>query len=249
MHGKVCKQNYWLQIYFKPSRLFRSPIPLNNVGNQKNSGSFKRIPGRKAKEMSPVRPPSPPIGSEEYIKRKVAETSPIIMQRILNPNASVTEKETPKTDEKNPIEETVTTQPATEIQQKSNLSDRPNKSKKVYNFQELESKILKHIANLDNGRMKNLINATTSSFDSHFQEMHKRQRLELSSLLRQMVSSKLHANSGANNIWNTIIPDLGIDVEELPTEFIEKLSETLDLDLSNNEKENIDDSSEGNTIL
>lgn len=101
------------------------------------------------------------------------------------------------------------------------------KKKNNYNIKEIHNKIINHISNLSLGKKMNLITSKSSGYDSVIQHIQKQKRLELSMALRAMCANQTTENS---DFINSIIPDIGIKIEDLPIEVIQELSSTLDVD-------------------
>lgn len=100
------------------------------------------------------------------------------------------------------------------------------------NVKEIHERIMNHIVNLNRGRRKNFINANSTGLDTAIQEIQKQKRLELSRVLRHMCSSEAHDSKGSGELIDSIIPDLGVRIEELPLSVIEELRATLNSDFN-----------------
>lgn len=106
---------------------------------------------------------------------------------------------------------------------------KPPNSPELYNIKDITDKILHHISNMNYSKKMNLVNRPgDTGYDFALEQIHKQQRLELSRALKDM--SKREDSSDCEVI-NSIIPDIGIKIEDLPREIIEQLSFTLDCDL------------------
>ncbi|CAH0550206.1 unnamed protein product [Brassicogethes aeneus] len=183
------------------------------------------LPQRKFHHKKPPsRPPSPVVGSEEYTKRKIAETSSKIMKHLMNPNIPLKEKQPEPNQDK-----TRQTDSNKQVENKSDANSF-SKNKSKNNAKEIHDKILNHITGLNKGRKKMFINAKSSTYDIVIQQIQKKKRLELSRIFRRMCAQEsTEANNEADELLNSIIPDIGIKIDELPKELIEELRNTLDI--------------------
>lgn len=184
-------------------------------------------------KKAPSRPPSPVLGSQEYMDKKIEQTSAIIMRQLLNPN------ETPLVEtviERESVELVVTTnqdkvaEAPIDSQTACNSSTKNKKKLTSQEVEEIHTKIMCHLSNLNDGRKKNLINSKNSGYDATIQHFVKQQRLEISRALRKMCSANLMEKP--SEIISSIIPDIGIKIEDLPRDVIEELSHTFGCDFN-----------------
>ncbi|XP_066152121.1 uncharacterized protein [Euwallacea fornicatus] len=184
---------------------------------------------------------SPVEGSEEFMTRKIEHTSALIMRHLLTPNEPL-QIICPSTNEEQ-------IQPAADINTNhvkaasyglNNMKNNINKTKPInVTTKQMYEKIVNHIVNLNEGRMKNFVNAKSSTnWDEAINHMQKQKRLEISRVLRDM-SSSLQGGDECDSICGdgSIVPDIGIKIEDLPFDVIEELRQTLNLDLENLDKE------------
>lgn len=204
--------------------------PVQSFKSYKNRSSY-RLKSKKG----PSRPQSPTVGSQEYMDKKIEQTSAIIMRQLLNPN----EVPPVQTNAAKQIEENIPPNRSSiqESEQEKSLDSQTSasKNKKKLSHQEVEeihSKIMYHLTNLNDGRKRNLINSQNSGYDSTIQHFVKQQRLEISRALRSMCSSNQREDQ--SEIINSIIPDIGIKIEDLPRDVIEELSHTFGDDFNLN---------------
>lgn len=201
-------------------RPFLSPPSLRNVPSAASSRSQSPLPG-----------------SEEYTQRNIQQASDRIKRQL---NLTTESDETTcDIDTNDKLNTTVNTdvsgteskkdnEPLCEISEKSPISDKVKQVKKpVYSVQEICDKIISHISNLNDGKKKNLIHVGSAGYDEAIKQIQRKERLELSRALRDMRSQQMQDTS---EVINSIIPDFGIKVEDLPPEIIEQLSTTLNLD-------------------
>lgn len=98
-----------------------------------------------------------------------------------------------------------------------------------YSAQQIHEKILNHISNLQHGRKVNLICGVSTGYDNAIEQIQKKRRLEISTMLREMCSNQSVENCEAK--INSIIPDFGLKIEDIPLEVIKELSNALDMDI------------------
>lgn len=181
----------------------------------------------------PSRSNSPIEGTEEYMTRKIQNTSAIIMRHLLTPSEELPQlaKSTKnvETDFTEDEQLKYNKNESTTLKSPSNLQ---NHSKKVnLHGREIYDKIMKHMGKLAEGRKKNFINADGSThWDQVITDMQKQQRLELSRILRTM-SCCNSISQNADDISTLLEPDVGIKIEDLPFDVIEELRNTLNIDL------------------
>ncbi|KAJ8964879.1 hypothetical protein NQ314_004561 [Rhamnusium bicolor] len=210
------------------SNIYNAMLPYK-TGNLPNAKPFRKKPYKRP----PSRPISPVLGSEEYMVRKIQQTSAIIMKQLLNPNQQIidTERQTPK--ENGEGLNNSTFEYNTKICEKPvEIVSNKNKTKGItsYNVEEIQKKIMNHITNLNDGRKKNLINSDISGYDVAIQQIQKQKRLEVSRALRDMCSKSKQTQESSDFI-NSIIPDMGIKIEDLPQDLIEDLRNTFNIDI------------------
>ncbi|RZB39308.1 uncharacterized protein BDFB_004782, partial [Asbolus verrucosus] len=197
---------------------------------------FRRRPNR-TPEKEPARPPSPFSGTEEYTLKKIQEASDMIKKQLMMPPDVDINMEKPEpvvpVDRSN---ETVNEKKSDKDENERSVV-KSNKKTMKYNVKEIHQKIITHITNLNHGKKMNLICATSSGYDVAIQQIQRQKRLELSKVLRDMCSNHTVENS---DVINSIIPDIGIKLEDLPLEVIRELSSTLDLNFEHTFLENND---------
>lgn len=110
---------------------------------------------------------------------------------------------------------------------KCNDSQLTNKNKRKLTPEEVEeihSKIVNHLSNLNNSRKRSIINSQNSGFDSTIEHVAKQNRIAIARAFRHMYSSYVDED----DIVNSVIPDSGIDMQKLPPEIIKLISENLE---------------------
>lgn len=95
-------------------------------------------------------------------------------------------------------------------------SSNSNKHKKnsSYNIDGIPDKLMSYLSNLNEGRKKNLISNTTTVYDDAINTILKQKRLEKSRDLRSV--SKSSDVTESTDWINSIIPDMGIKIEDFP---------------------------------
>ncbi|XP_030764768.1 uncharacterized protein LOC115889002 [Sitophilus oryzae] len=222
--------------YTVKERLYRSPKFSNGRQRHRyhkgNRGDNESHYFRRDRANEQLRPSSPVEGSEEYMARKIKHTSAIIMRQLLTPDEPVISSESAIV-QSNVNKSFLVTKENALSENLTKQKDTLNKTKKCnnieFNVKEIEEKIMSHILNLNDGRRKNFINATSTGLDVTIQEMQKQKRLELSRILRNMCNSPYDPKESGELI-NSIIPDIGVKIEELPLNVIEELRLTLNFD-------------------
>lgn len=193
----------------------------NTRGTYKNKGHSFRRPGYRKYQS---RSQSPVFGSQEYMDKKIEQTSAIIMKQLLDPNHV------------NPTQELIsvnnTEEPTFNLERESDKATETNcpisKTKKkpsTVKAGEIHTQIMCRLINMNEGRKKNLINSYNSGYDATIEHFVKQQRLEISSALRNICSS--HLTKEQSEMICSVIPDIGIKIEELPRDVIEELSHTF----------------------
>ncbi|XP_066257436.1 uncharacterized protein [Euwallacea similis] len=227
--------------------------------NAPTRGRFLRNSHSKSASWNSIaqsRSASPVEGSEEFMTRKIEHTSALIMRHLLTPNEPL-QIICPSTNEEQ-------NQPAANINKNcvkaasnglNNMKNNINKTKPMnVTTKQMYEKIVNHIVNLNEGRMKNFVNAKSSTnWDEAINHMQKQKRLEISRVLRDM-SSSLQGGDDCGSICSDglIVPDIGIKIEDLPLDVIEELRQTLNLDLENLDKEIADTANShdsGNNVI
>lgn len=178
------------------------------------------------------RPVSPVLGSEEYMLKKIEQTSANIMKHLLNPNEQFFECRDQSY--KANGECSTSTWTKNETDESSSLSGNncnKGKTKKnaIYSIDEIHEKIMNHITKLKDGKKKNLINSNVSGYDAVIEQIQKQKRLEISQALRAMFSQSKETKESSDFI-SSVIPDIGIKIEDLPHDLIEELRNTLNVD-------------------
>lgn len=165
------------------------------------------------------------------MEKKIEQTSAIIMRQLLNPNESPPLNIVPqdKNDEIVPDNNSTHHQELTKSVESPSISNKNKKKLSSQEVEEIHTKIMCHLSNLNKGRKRNLINSNNSGYDTTIQHFVKQQRLEISRALRTMCSTMQIGKDieESNEIINSIIPDIGIKIEELPKDVIEELSNTF----------------------
>ncbi|KRT82301.1 hypothetical protein AMK59_4532, partial [Oryctes borbonicus] len=187
---------------------------------------------------------SPLPGSEEYTQNKIQQTSDLIKRQlnIDSETCSANDVDFPSnldySECSNNNSETLL-QENLNVDSPSRLTDskrttkqitKRNKSPELIDVQEIHDKIIKHISNLSYSKKMNLVNQSTSGYDIAIQEVQRQKRLELSRALRDM-SKRQAQSSDDGEVINSIIPDIGIKIENLPNDIIAELSNSLNLHL------------------
>lgn len=167
------------------------------------------------------------------MEKKIEQTSAIIMKHLLNPSdtalTTITNDEAQKNSPNvNPVNEKEFVKSID--MQTNNGSSKIRKKLSSKEVEEIHMKIMNHLSNLNDGRKRNLINSNRTGYDTTIQHFVKQQRLEISRALRNMCSSNQLGDS--NELINSIIPDIGIKIEELPRDVIEELSHTFGCDFN-----------------
>lgn len=168
---------------------------------------------------------SPVIGSEEYMTQKIEKTSAIIMRHLLTPEDSVI----PVNNATN-VELTDNDTLTTEVSDKKNERKRTKSigqpesvsKKSSFDVSEIHNKIMNHIINLSDGRKKIFISMGTPVYDEAIGQILKQKRLEISRALRNVVNETSDIIESTDWI-NSIIPDIGVKIEDLPKEILEEL--------------------------
>lgn len=169
------------------------------------------------------------------MEKKIEQTSAIIMRQLLNPDESppVNIAVQNKNDENVP-DNNFPNQEVSKSVDSPSISNKNKKKLSTKEVEEIHTRIMSHLTNLNNGRKRNLINANNSGYDTTIQHFVKQQRLEISRALRTMCST-MQLGEGieeSNEIINSIIPDIGIKIEELPKHVIEELSNSFGCDFN-----------------
>lgn len=118
---------------------------------------------------------------------------------------------------------------------RANSGKPPSKTKKTANenltAEQIYEKILNHITNLNDGRKKTFIHTNNSSgLNQAVTDIQKQNRLEISRILRDMSSVN---DSRSSEPYTSIVPDIGVKIDELPENVIEELKRSLNIDLLN----------------
>lgn len=226
------KHNY-LKTYFRSGK-----SKVHNCGYKRVDQYIwhnrEYVSQKKRSQIHSSKPSSPVLGSQEYTDKKIEQTSAIIMRQLLNPHESLSVQITnqKENDTIKKFSETLTLEKES---QKSGDSQPCNTNKnkkklKSHEVEEIHERIMCHLSNLNKGRKKNLINSQNSGYDATIQHFVKQQRLEISRALRNMCSS--NQTKEPSELINSIIPDIGIKLEELPREVIEELSQSFGTDFN-----------------
>lgn len=180
-----------------------------------------------------LRPVSPKLGSEEYMMKKIEQTSATIMKQLLNPHEQFIETvNQTSVENKEECSTSVRTGNKTSESSSSSINSyNSGKTKKsaICKIDEIHQKIMNHITKLNDGKKKNLINSNMSGYDVIIEQIQKQKRLEISRALRAMCSQSKETKETSDFI-NCIIPDMGIDIKDLPHDLIEELRNTLNAD-------------------
>ncbi|XP_028136743.1 uncharacterized protein LOC114331374 [Diabrotica virgifera virgifera] len=211
---------------------------------------------KKYKWKRKSRPSSPMEGSEEYMSQKIQKTSAIIMRHLLSPDENIIPL---KKDVNMPREAPINEHPkisnerkrsrsfgvvestlskASNIQFIENIynqtpdtidtSDGITQKPVTYNVDEIHCKIMNHLSNLNDRRKKTLISTRTSVYDEAIHQILKQKRLEVSRALRN-VQMKTPDVTESTEWINSIMPDMGIKIEDLPHEVLEALQNTFNV--------------------
>ncbi|CAG9854422.1 unnamed protein product [Phyllotreta striolata] len=178
--------------------------------------------------------------SEEYVNNKIQQTSAIIMRQLLNPEEDIIQAKNnnSKLPEYPKEQAKVTEKPSTPIKNNKrrrndssntlvSTENKPDKST-TYTAEQISNKIMAHLINLNDGRKKNLIiRGTSSVYDDAITNILKQKRLEISRALRN-VRLKSADVTDSSELINSIIPDMGIKIEDLPQEILEELQNTFE---------------------
>ncbi|CAH1116074.1 unnamed protein product [Phaedon cochleariae] len=172
------------------------------------------------------------LGSEEHTMQKIKQTSAIIMRQILNPEENIIAKSIQDNSPNNSLESMKEQEINTEKTPKNTSKISKNKSKEhTYSVEEIHNKIMYHLTNLNKGKKRNLINSNSTGYDEPIQQIMKQKRLEISRALRNMCSDDNDPKS--TDFINSIIPDMGIKIEDLPQDFLEELRHSFDFSIQN----------------
>ncbi|KAJ8924001.1 hypothetical protein NQ315_006777 [Exocentrus adspersus] len=211
---------------------FDSGVDCQEVHSYKTNAPYRYrrpISTNNRRHSSP--PTLPVLGSEEYMSKKIEETSALIMRQLLTPQEESVDTQTTQNspNDKNQNSVTYSREEICEASSASNPSNK-NKNKKncSYNIEEIQKKIINHITNLNDGKKKNLIHSNTPGYDVIIEQIQKQRRLEISQALRDMCTETRGTQKSCDFI-NSIIPDIGVKIEDLPHDVIEELSNTLNL--------------------
>ncbi|KAH1015186.1 uncharacterized protein LOC109532896 isoform X1 [Dendroctonus ponderosae] len=176
---------------------------------------------------------SPVEGSEEFMDRKIRNTSAIIMRHLFdgNDNCPVSTNIIDSTEDRTQID---TVDKNIKSSGRANSAKPPTKTNKTSNAnltaEQIYEKIMNHITNLNDGRKKNFIYTNSSSgLNQAVTDIQKQNRLEISRILRDM--SSLTDRKDPEYHDTSIVPDIGIKIEELPENVIEELKRCLNVDL------------------
>ncbi|KAF7283927.1 hypothetical protein GWI33_022755 [Rhynchophorus ferrugineus] len=176
----------------------------------------------------------PVEGTEEYMAHKIKQTSAIIMRQILSPNEPlISIVSSTKLDSNISSFDIINNkdQLNKDMEKQNEKSNRIKRNTATdIDVKEIHERIMNHIVNLNKGRRKNFINANSSGLDTAIQEIQKQKRLELSRVLRQMCTSEVSDSKKSGELIDSIIPDIGIRLEQLPIDVIEELRATLNFD-------------------
>lgn len=167
------------------------------------------------------------------MEKKIEQTSAIIMKQLLNPQDTTLNKITNEKSEENIPNfnsENEKDLGKSMDMQTNNNSIKNKKKLSSKEVEEIHTRIMSHLTNLNDGRKRNLINSNSTGYDTTIQHFVKQQRLEISRALRTMCSSNQLDES--NELISSIIPDIGIKIEELPRDVIEELSHTFGCDFN-----------------
>lgn len=175
--------------------------------------------------IPPPKPPSPLPGTEEYTQRNIQQTSELIKKQLYIGGNYIDEEEM---NEQEPEMSYNNTKVNTENSPQNNHLKTVKKVKTI-NVKEVHDKIIRHISNMSLSQKINFVERGSSEYDRLIREIQMQKRLELSRTLRNMSNNFEHRSADCDVI-NSIIPDIGIRIEDLPKEFIEQLSSTLNMD-------------------
>nr|CAH7732233.1 unnamed protein product [Callosobruchus chinensis] len=219
------KSDYQRQTTFK--RYYR--------GQSHQGNHYSRTSNVRGKALKTVeKPPSPVPGSEEYMVKKIEQTSALIMRQLLSPDDIALPQENSGLEadqQKSGSDNNQIQPPKHVVDRETETKSTRNRSKKdnVYSIEDVYNKIVNHIGNLKDGKKKNLINSKQSGYDSVVNHIATQERLKISRALRMMCLDKSIVETDESyEFINSIIPDTGIKIEELPRELIEQLSNTFD---------------------
>ncbi|GLV43404.1 uncharacterized protein CBL_03946 [Carabus blaptoides fortunei] len=104
--------------------------------------------------------------------------------------------------------------------------------------EELRKKILTQFTYMSKGKIQSLVNNPGSTrYDAALQHLVRDMRLHLSSELRTMYNNRENEYSKESNEmidhFNSIVPDLGVELVSLPDTMVAELSKILQLDINN----------------
>ncbi|KAG5893745.1 hypothetical protein JTB14_001389 [Gonioctena quinquepunctata] len=210
---------------FKQSHDYGS---YSRYNKEYNSNSVYKKP---FKRKMPSRPPSPVLGSEEHMNLKIKQTSAIIMRQLLSPDESIVSIiDSHKNIINKPTKDVTSIPEKTREKSPKVSSSKKNKRKLVSsNAEEIHDKIMHHLSKMNDGRRRNLIYSSESGYDEAIQQIVKQKRIEISRALRDMCSETSNLKE-STDIINSIIPDIGIKIEDLPQELLEELQSTFDFE-------------------
>ncbi|XP_050292784.1 uncharacterized protein LOC126733509 [Anthonomus grandis grandis] len=194
----------------------------NNYPPHRNYYLHNRRNCRDRNERVAARPASPVEGSEEYLKRKIQNTSALIMRHLLTP-----EEAFPSNNKKIIQNEDTEIMTPMVLKNHHKRQSKPAAKRVSYTAEEIREKIIGHVTKLNEGRKKNFINMNNSSeLDNVLNLINKQKRLEISEFLRRMNPS---LNNEDGNV--PVVADIGVEFQDLPSDIIEELKKTLGIDL------------------
>lgn len=197
------------------------------------------------------RPLSPLPGSEEARQRTIAEASARIKQQLNLTESNSSEdmiervQSMPSPFNPSPIPFNHSDQnicartvfSKTPEQVKKSVRKKQNVQKdRIVSVQELRNKIINQFTSMSKSRIQNLVNNPGSTkYDAALQHLVRDMRINLSSELRNMYTNKETnpcENDAMINHFNSLVPDLGIELASLPETLVDELSNILQLDIN-----------------
>lgn len=152
------------------------------------------------RRSSPVRPPSPLPGSDEYMERDISEKSAFIKRTLEMDGPDVETYQEPNVTSELPTD--MNFNPAEAVSSKcvnssENVSSHRMRSGKqrsrvVADVNEIHNQIVNHISNLSMGKKIELVNQLGSTgYDLAIERIQRQKRAELSKLLRDMCNDSM----------------------------------------------------------
>lgn len=195
------------------------------------------------------RPPSPLPGSEEARQRTIAEASARIKEQLnlSEPNTyNIINQSNVQRNIINTCDNVISEPKAVPKPPEQNKRKIRQKSVNInadrnVNVHELRNKIVKGITSLSKGKIQSIVNNPGSTkYDAALQHLVRDMRLHLSSELRTMYNNRSNESGSMIDHFNSLVPDLGVELASLPDTLVDELSNILQLDMNNMDLTNMD---------